>query len=59
MCTENGTKIERPALLVGGEWENCVGNYANRTAFIHNGRLNMDYQIYVEDGFYADEFGDL
>lgn len=57
MSTESGTVIENPFMLVGGEWENCVGNYADRTAFIRNPRLTMDYEIYVEDGLYVDEYG--
>lgn len=58
MATENGTIITNPAMLVGTTWENCVGNYADRTAFIRNSRLVTDYEIYVEDGLYTDEYGD-
>lgn len=58
MATENGTIITNPALLVGTMWENCVGNYAEHTAFIRNSRLVTDYEIYVEDGLYSDEYGD-
>lgn len=57
MCTEEGTKIEKPFVLVGGEWENCVGNYAKKTAFIRNAKLATDYEIYVEDGLYSEEYG--
>lgn len=57
MCEENGTKIVNPAMLVGGQWESCVGNYADRTAFIRNARGVTDYEIYVEDGLYSDEYG--
>lgn len=58
MATESGTIITNPAILVGSTWENCVGNYADRTAFIRNSRLVTDYEIYVEDGLYTDEYGD-
>ena len=58
MATENGTIITNPAMYVGTMWENCVGNYADRTAFIRNARLVTDYEIYVEDGLYSDEYGD-
>ena len=58
MATENGTIITNPAILVGTAWENCVGNYADRTAFIRNSKLVTDYEIYVEDGLYTDEYGD-
>ncbi len=58
MATERGTIITNPAMLVGTMWENCVGNYANNTAFIRNSRLVTDYEIYVEDGLYTDEYGD-
>ena len=57
MSEENGTVITSPAMLVGGQWESCVGNYADRTAFIRNPRLVTDYEIYVEDGLYEDEYG--
>ena len=58
MATESGTIITNPAMLVGVTWENCVGNYADRTAFIRNSKLVTDYEIYVEDGLYTDEYGD-
>jgi hypothetical protein len=58
MATESGTIITNPAILVGTTWENCVGNYAERTAFIRNSKLVTDYEIYVEDGLYTDEYGD-
>lgn len=58
MATESGTIITNPAMLVGTTWENCVGNYADHTAFIRNSRLVTDYEIYVEDGLYTDEYGD-
>ena len=57
MSTEAGTIIANPFMLVGGEWELCVDNYADRTAFIRNERLREDYEIYVEAGNFADEFG--
>lgn len=58
MASENGTIIEKPFPLVGGEWETCVGNYAERTAFIRNTKLLTDYEIYVESCAYRDEWGD-
>lgn len=57
MATEEGTKIANPFFLVGGEWENCVGNYAKNTAFIRNTRLKEVYEILVDDGLYSDEYG--
>lgn len=59
MATEAGTIISNPFMLVGGEWENCVGNYAENTAFIRNPKTVTDYEIYVEDGLYSDEYGDI
>ena len=56
MCNENGT-IYPPYQLVGDDWENYVGNHAFNTAFIRNNRLLTDYEIYVEDGLYEDEYG--
>ena len=57
MSTENGTIIPNPAVLVGTEWEKYIGQDAERTAFIRNPNLVTDYEIYVEDGLYEDEFG--
>ena len=59
MATENGTVIKNPFPMIGGNWENCVGNYAERTAFIRNPKMLTDYEIYVEDCMYSDEFGSL
>lgn len=58
MCTENGTIYPNPADIVGVAWEQSVGKYAERTAFIRNKRNLTDYEIYVEDGLYTDEYGD-
>jgi len=57
MCTENGTIITNPAMLVGTNWEQFVGHYAARTAFVRNAKLVTDYEIYMEDGLYTDEYG--
>ena len=57
MSTENGEVITNPFILVGGNWDKCVGKYATNTAFIRNSRLVEDYEIFVEDGLYSDEFG--
>ena len=57
MATEDGTIIPKPFTLIGGEWENCVGNYADGTAFLRNSNLVTDYEVYVEEGMYEDEFG--
>ncbi len=58
MCTENGTIYPNPADIVGAAWEQSVGKYAENTAFIRNKRNLTDYEIYVEDGLYTDEYGD-
>lgn len=58
MCTENGTIYPNPADIVGVAWEQSVGKYAENTAFIRNKRNLTDYEIYVEDGLYTDEYGD-
>lgn len=57
MCTENGTIITNPAMLVGENWEQFVGHYTARTAFVRNAKLVTDYEIYMEDGLYTDEYG--
>lgn len=57
MATEAGTIIRDPDILVGNLWEDEVGRYAKRTAFIRNHSLMTDYEIYVEDGLYFDEYG--
>ena len=59
LSTEAGTIIGNPFILIGGEWESCVGNYAENTAFIRNPKLVTDYEIYVEDGLYSDEYGEV
>lgn len=56
MSTESGAIIRNPYTLVGGDWEESVGKYADNTAFIRNNRLTTDYEIYVEDGLYSDEY---
>ena len=58
LCTENGTILSTPAEIVGVLWEQSVGKYADNTAFVRNKRLVTDYEIYVEDGLYTEEFGD-
>ena len=57
MATEEGSIITNPAILVGTEWNKYVGNYATKTAFVRNPRLVTDYEIYVEEGLYTDEYG--
>jgi len=57
MCTEAGKVIENPYLFVGNQWEDWVGDYAERTAFVRNVRLKTDYEVYVENGTYVDEYG--
>lgn len=59
MSTEAGTIIENPFLLVGGAWEQYVGNYAKNTSFVRNSRLTTDYEIFVEEGSYTDEYGPI
>ena len=57
MATEDGTLVDNPFMLVGPDWEKYVGNYAQSTAFVRNPRLNIDYEIYVDEGRYLDEYG--
>lgn len=59
LSTENGTIITNPAMLIGTEWEKYTNLYASRTAFIRNKHLSIDYEVYVEDGLYSDEYGPL
>ena len=56
MATESGTKLN-PFHLVGNEWEQYVGHYADHTAFVRNTRIRTDYEIYVEECLYEDEYG--
>ena len=58
MCTENGTIITNPAILVGTQWEQYIGHYANHTAFVENARANTKYEIFVEYKCYKDDYGD-
>lgn len=57
LCTDNGNVIENGYLLIGDNWEDEVGHYANRTAYIRNNKTAVDYEIYVEAGSYRDEWG--
>lgn len=57
MCTEAGSVIATPAIFVGSNWEEAIGKDAERTAFIRNPKISTDYEIYVEDGLYEDEYG--
>lgn len=57
MSTDQGTIIPNYALLVGSDWEQYVGHYAKNSAYIRNPKLNTDYEILVDHGSYADEFG--
>ena len=57
MCTESGTIVDTPSLMVGADWEQYVGKDKERSAYIRNPKLNTDYEIYVEDGLYEEEFG--
>ena len=59
LCEENSTIITNPAMLIGTEWEKYTNLYASRTAFIRNKHLRKDYEVYVEDGLYTDEYGPL
>jgi hypothetical protein len=59
VSTENGTVITNPAILIGTDWERLIGIYAPNTAFVRNNRLVTDYEIYVEEGSYTDEYGPL
>lgn len=57
LATENGTVIENGYLLIGNDWEEEVGHYGFRTAYIRNNKSATDYEIYVEACAYADEWG--
>ena len=56
-CYENGTIVSQPYILIGSEWENYIGHYTLRTAYVRNVKEATDYEIYVEDGLYSDEYG--
>lgn len=59
MCTENGTPISNPAIMVGSNWEQYIGASIENSAYIRSPKQNTDYEIYVEDGLYEDEYGPL
>lgn len=56
MAMDNGQKIEKPFMFIGNGWEQYVGHYENRTAFVRNLKEMTDYEIYVENGAYSDEY---
>lgn len=57
-CTDNGTIVERPALLVGTEWPNWIGKVKPNTALVRDNKRIKSIDIFVEDGLYSDEYGD-
>jgi hypothetical protein len=57
-CTDEGTIVERPALLVGTEWMNWIGEVKPRTALVRDNKRIKSIDITVEDGLYSDEYGD-
>lgn len=57
LATKQGTVIENAYLLIGKDWEDEVGRYDDRTAYIRNLKTGNDYEIYVEYCCYADEYG--
>lgn len=57
-CTDEGTIVERPALLVGTDWMNWIGEVKPRTALVRDNKRIKSIDITVEDGLYSDEYGD-
>lgn len=57
MATEAGTKISNPAMFVGVQWDDYIGDYEENASFVRNTRLHEDYMIQVEYGTYADNYG--
>lgn len=57
MATENGCVYPNPAICVGSDWEQYVGRYAAKEAFIRNERQMSDYDISIEDCTFAEYFG--
>lgn len=57
MATENGCVYPNPAICVGSDWEQYVGRYAVKEAFIRNERQMTDYDISIEDCTFAEYFG--
>ena len=57
MSTENGCVYPNPAICVGSDWEQYVGRYAAKEAFIRNERQMTDYDISIEDCTFAEYFG--
>lgn len=57
MATEAGTKISNPAMFVGVQWDDYIGDYEENASFVRNTRLHEDYMIQVEYGTYADSYG--
>lgn len=58
MCTEAGSIIPTPATLVGPNWEVGLGVSSPHESFVRNFRLKTDFEIYVEEGLYTDEYGE-
>lgn len=57
-CTDSGTIVDRPALLVGTDWMNWIGEVRPNTALVRDNKRIKSIDILVEDGLYSDEYGD-
>lgn len=57
VSTENGCVYPNPAICIGSNWEQYVGQYAPKEAFIRNERQMTDYDISIEDCTFAEYFG--
>ena len=57
-CTDEGTIVEHPALLVGTEWTKWIGEVKPNTALVRDNKRLKSIDIMVEDGLYSDEYGD-
>lgn len=59
LSTEAGTIIEKPATVIGTEWDQYTGIIFDKTSLIRDKRRMAILEIYVEDGTYSDEYGDI
>jgi len=59
LSTEAGTIIEKPATVIGTDWDQYTGIIFDKTSLIRDKRRMAILEIYVEDGTYSDEYGDI
>lgn len=59
LSTEAGSIIEKPAVLIGTDWDQYRGIIFENTSLIRDKKRMVICEILVEPGTYSDEYGDI